>query len=96
DSDKRAVKAGLLNEDVEKSLFAHHQKTAPELRKAAERGDHPKLIELALTFHSPLEAFFEKVLVEDKDEAKRLNRKNLLALIDSDLGGFLRVERLKV
>lgn len=85
------VKRESLTEEAEKSLFDHYQKTRDALQKA----DHKKQIELALTFHSPLETFFEKVLVEDKDEAKRLNRKNLLALIDRDLGGFLRVDRLK-
>ncbi|MBX8784044.1 glycine--tRNA ligase subunit beta [Ochrobactrum sp. GRS2] len=80
------VDAALFNNEEEKALFAAVQsaetKAAAAIAKEDFSGDMSAMAEL----RAPVDAFFDKVMVNDENEAIRANRLALLAKIRSVTG----------
>lgn len=79
DAGTGAVNAKLLTHEAEKSL---HAKMA-ELVKLNAKADYATKLTNLATLREPVDAFFEGVMVNDKDEAVRNNRLALLRQLDA-------------
>ena len=71
----------LLTVQAEKSLYHALQTARPTLDKCAEAHDFAGLLDELKTLQPAINAFFDDVLVMDKDEAVRNNRLALLGVI---------------
>ncbi len=75
------VQAALFRDESEGALFARAQ-CLPSLDAARSRESYDGLLALLLGLDAPVERFFEKVMVNDPDEAVRKNRYNLLSVLN--------------
>ena len=73
------VDPGLLREPAEAALAAALEACEPASRLAFERADYTASLQALAVLKAPVDAFFEKVTVNDPDPAKRERRLNLLA-----------------
>ncbi len=69
-------------EQVEKDLYAAYQQAEAEVAKAAIAQDYAAAIQSLSQLAAPIDAFFDGVMVMDKDEKVKNNRLGLLKLID--------------
>ena len=76
-----AVYAGLLKEPEETALADAIAKAETEAATATEALDYEAAMRALATLRAPIDAFFDKVLVNDPDENVRANRLALLARI---------------
>ena len=76
-----AVDPALLKEPEEKALGAAIGKAEKEAAKAIEALDYEAAMRALAGLRGPIDAFFDKVLVNDPDEAVRANRLALLTRI---------------
>ncbi|MBO6725930.1 MAG: glycine--tRNA ligase subunit beta [Rhizobiaceae bacterium] len=76
-----AVDAGLLQESEETALADAIGKAETEAATATEALDYEAAMRALATLRAPIDAFFDKVLVNDPDENVRANRLALLARI---------------
>ncbi|GAB5508083.1 MAG: hypothetical protein Rhirs2KO_32460 [Rhizobiaceae bacterium] len=76
-----AVDAGLLQESEETALADAIAKAEAEAATAIEALDYEAAMRALATLRAPIDAFFDKVLVNDPDENLRANRLALLARI---------------
>jgi glycyl-tRNA synthetase beta chain len=81
-----AVDASLLKEQEEKALGAAVAKAEKEVARAIEALDYEAAMRALAGLRAPIDAFFDKVLVNDPDEAVRANRLALLARIREATG----------
>jgi glycyl-tRNA synthetase beta chain len=81
-----AVDTALLKEPEEKALGAAVGKAETEAAKAIEELDYEAAMRALAGLRAPIDAFFDKVLVNDPDEAVRANRLALLARIREATG----------
>jgi glycyl-tRNA synthetase beta chain len=70
---------GYLPEPEEADLIAALAAAEPKASAAIEREDFEAAMAALATLRAPIDAFFDKVTVNDSDPAKRENRLNLLA-----------------
>ncbi|RMG60355.1 MAG: glycine--tRNA ligase subunit beta [Deltaproteobacteria bacterium] len=68
----------LFTTPEEKALFDEVQKASEEVRSLAEKRDYMGALSRLAALKEPIDTFFEKVLVMDKDENVRRNRLALL------------------
>lgn len=68
----------LLKEDAEKSLYAAYRDVKVVCEKRLDAQDFSAALESLLSLREPVDIFFEKVLVMDKEEKIRNNRFSLL------------------
>ncbi|MCE5312888.1 MAG: glycine--tRNA ligase subunit beta [Nitrospiraceae bacterium] len=78
-----ALNESLLNLSEEKALYAELLKTAPLVAEAISANNYSAAIEALFSLRGPVNSFFDKVLVMDKDEAVKNNRLALLRKIQS-------------
>jgi len=71
----------LLMEGVEKNLYKHMQELSVHVNTLQEKGNYLDTLKHLETITSPVNAFFEGVLVMDKDERIRQNRLALLGFV---------------
>ncbi|RWB88458.1 MAG: glycine--tRNA ligase subunit beta [Mesorhizobium sp.] len=76
-----AVEPALFREDTEKSLFAAVNQAEKEAGQAIQNEDFSAAMLALSALREPVDSFFERVLVNDEDEAVRANRLALLARI---------------
>ena len=76
--DKDLVNEDLLLIDEEKRLFKEINDISLELKKHFSNSDHKASLRLLAGLSAGIEAFFDKVMVMDDDDAIRNNRLNLL------------------
>ncbi len=89
-----AVKKTLLKQDEEKVLHAAYAEVKGRVeQKAAALDFRGALAEIA-SLRKPVDAFFDKVMVMDKDEAVKQNRLALLAGITGLFSGIADFSRL--
>ena len=69
----------MLALDEEQALAGAVAETASNVSTHVSDNDYAGAIEQLATLRQPVDAFFEKVLVNDPDEAVRVNRLKLLA-----------------
>ncbi|TRC86986.1 glycine--tRNA ligase subunit beta [Mesorhizobium sp. WSM4303] len=75
------VKPALFREDAEKSLFAAVNQAEKQAGEAIQNEDFSAAMLALSVLREPVDSFFERVLVNDEDQAVRANRLALLARI---------------
>lgn len=78
-----AVEAGLLAEQVEKDLYKAYEDAASKVEKKVAAQDYAGAIATLSQLAAPIDAFFDGVMVMDKDEKIKNNRLGLLKLVDN-------------
>ena len=68
------IDEALFNTDEEKNLYN-------AVKAVVETDDYPQYLQQLVGLNSKIDAFFEKVLVMDKDEAVKNNRIALLSVL---------------
>ena len=80
------VEPALFREDAEKSLFAAVNLAEKQAGEAIQNEDFSGALLALSVLREPVDSFFERVLVNDDDEAVRANRLALLARIRAATG----------
>lgn len=80
------VDASLFNTDEEKALFAAVQSAETKAAAAIAKEDFSAAMSAMAELRAPVDAFFDKVMVNDEDAAIRANRLALLAKIRAVTG----------
>ncbi len=78
-----AVEADLLAEQVEKDLYKVYENAASKVEKKIVAQDYAGAIATLSQLAAPIDAFFDGVMVMDKDEKIKNNRLGLLKLVDN-------------
>ncbi|WP_425373487.1 DALR anticodon-binding domain-containing protein [Phyllobacterium leguminum] len=81
-----SVDPALFSEDEERALFAAIGEAEKDAGEAIEREDFSGAMLALAKLRGPVDAFFEKVLVNDENEKVRANRLALLARIREATG----------
>jgi glycyl-tRNA synthetase beta chain len=89
-----AVDPSLFREETEKDLFEAVSKAELEAREAIGREDFAAAMRALSKLRVPVDAFFEKVLVNDEVVAVRANRLALLARIRAATGEVADFSRI--
>ena len=75
------VDAALLKEDAERALFDALNTVKPKADAAFAAGDYAASLQELAALKAPVDAFFDKVMVNAEDAALRNNRLGLLAIL---------------
>ena len=78
-----AVETDLLGEQVEKQMYSAYEAAAAKMQKDIAAQDYAGAIAVLAELAEPIAAFFEGVMVMDKDEKIRNNRLGLLKMVDN-------------
>ena len=78
-----AVEADILAEQVEKDLCKAYEAVASKVEKEVAAQDYAGAIATLSQLAAPIDAFFDGVMVMDKDEKIKNNRLGLLKLVDN-------------
>ena len=78
-----AVETGLLAEQVEKDLYKAYEDASSKAEKEIAAQDYAGAIATLSQLAAPIDAFFDGVMVMDKDEKIKNNRLGLLKLVDN-------------
>jgi len=78
-----AVEADLLAEQVEKDLCKAYEAAAAKVEKEIAAQDYAGAIATLSQLAAPIDAFFDGVMVMDKDDKIKNNRLGLLKLVDN-------------
>jgi glycyl-tRNA synthetase beta chain len=89
-----AVKQGLLKEDAEKALFAAYGDIKDRVKEKTAKLDFRGALADIASLRTPVDAFFDKVMVMDKDAEVKQNRLALLAGITGLFSGIADFSRL--
>ncbi|THF55707.1 glycine--tRNA ligase subunit beta [Ollibium composti] len=81
-----AVDPSLLREDAEKKLFAAVNQAESQAGEVIQKEDFSAAMLALSVLREPVDSFFEKVLVNDEDQAVRANRLALLERIRAATG----------
>jgi len=81
-----AVAPSLLREDAEKKLFVAVNQAESQAGEAIQKEDFSAAMLALSVLREPVDSFFEKVLVNDEDQAVRANRLALLERIRAATG----------
>lgn len=73
------VNEALLVEQAEKDLYTALQTVAPKAQQQFESGDYTSSLQTLAALRTPVDAFFEHVMVNAEDAALKANRLGLLA-----------------
>lgn len=80
------VEPALFREDTEKSLFAAVNRAEKQAGEAIQNEDFSAAMLALSALREPVDSFFERVLVNDEDQAVRANRLALLGRIRAATG----------
>ena len=72
------VNTALFKEDAEQALYAIMQKLLPESEAQFNSGDYTASLQTLATLRSPVDAFFDDVMVNAEEMDLRLNRQGML------------------
>ena len=72
------VNTALFKEDAEQALYAAMQKLLPESEAQFNAGDYTASLQTLANLRSPVDAFFDDVMVNAEEMDLRLNRQGLL------------------
>ncbi len=84
----------LLQEDAEKDLYAAMQKLLPESEAQFLAGDYTASLQTLAALHSPVDAFFDDVMVNAEAMDLRLNRQGLLKSLHVAMNRVADLSRL--
>ncbi|WP_290868923.1 glycine--tRNA ligase subunit beta [Aquabacterium sp.] len=88
------VDTGLLKEPAEATLFEALQAAAPKAAAAFEQGDYTGSLQALAVLKSPVDAFFDGVMVNAEDPALKANRLGLLATLHAAMNQVADISRL--
>ncbi|RJT40008.1 glycine--tRNA ligase subunit beta [Mesorhizobium waimense] len=88
------VEQALFREDAEKLLFAAVNQAEKEAGEAIQNEDFSAAMLALSVLREPVDSFFERVLVNDEDQAVRANRLALLARIRAATGKVADFSRI--
>ena len=88
------VNERLLKEDAEKALYAATQRIAPQARAQFEAGDYTASLQTLAALRGPVDAFFDRVMVNAEDPALRANRLALLSGLHAAMNRVADLSRL--
>ena len=94
-STQNAPDKGLLSQKEEKNLFAAIQSMEKASAKALDKEDFAAAMSALAQLRAPVDAFFDKVTVNDDDPKLRANRLALLAQIrtaTTKIADFSKIE----
>lgn len=89
-----AVQPGLLREAAEKALYDALQTVAPQADAAFEQGNYTASLQRLAALKSPVDAFFDGVMVNADDPALRANRLRLLQQLHRAMNRVADLSRL--
>jgi glycyl-tRNA synthetase beta chain len=89
-----AVNPALLNEAAEQALAQALQAVAPRAEAAFAAGDYTASLQALAALKSPVDAFFDAVMVNAEDPALRNNRLALLAQLHGAMNRVADLSRL--
>ena len=90
----KAVDTALFVEPAEAALFAAMQTTAQQANAAFESGDYTGSLQALAALRTPVDAFFDGVMVNAEDAAVRANRLGLLSALHSTMNRVADLSRL--
>ena len=94
DETRLSVDAALLKEPAEAALAEAVQAAEPTSRAAFERGDYTASLQALAVLKSPVDAFFDSVMVNADDPDLRRNRLALLAQLHAAMNRVADLSRL--
>ncbi|MCB2226470.1 MAG: glycine--tRNA ligase subunit beta [Desulfarculaceae bacterium] len=86
----------IMVEDAEKALYRAFGELEAEAGELFAAGDYAGFLARVSDLKDPIDSFFDKVMVMDKDEAVRQNRLALLNLMATLFARFARFEHLQL
>ena len=84
----------LLIEQSEKNLYATLTKIVPEAEKQFAIGDYAASLQTLAVLRSPVDNFFENVMVNINNENIKNNRISLLLLLNKTMNKVANLEKL--
>lgn len=88
------VNEALLVEQAEKDLCAALQIVAPKAQQQFESGDYTASLQTLAALRTPVDAFFEHVMVNAEDAALKANRLGLLATLHAAMNRVADLAKL--
>ena len=88
------VNEALLVEQAEKDLYAALQTVAPKAQQQFESGDYKASLQTLAALRTPVDAFFEHVMVNAEDVALKANRLGLLATLHAAMNRVADLAKL--
>lgn len=88
------VNEALLVEQAEKDLCAALQIVAPKAQQQFESGDYTASLQTLAALRTPVDAFFEHVMVNAEDAALKANRLGLLATLHAAMNRIADLAKL--
>ena len=88
------VDAALLKEDAERALFDALNAVKPKADAAFAAGDYAASLQALAALRTPVDAFFDKVMVNAEDAALRNNRLGLLAILHQAMNRVADLSKL--
>ncbi|WP_374412861.1 glycine--tRNA ligase subunit beta [Hydrogenophaga sp.] len=89
-----AVNPALLVEQAEKDLYAAMQVTVPAANAKFDAGDHTASLQALAALRTPVDAFFDGVMVNADDAALKANRLGLLKSLHDAMNRVADLSRL--
>mgnify|MGYP000857983327 CR=1 FL=1 len=90
------VNPALLQEDAEKNLYAAMQKLLPTSEAQFKSGDYTASLQTLAVLRTPVDAFFDGVMVNAEAMDLRLNRQGLLKMLHVAMNRVADLSRLAV
>src|SRR5690606_15093077 len=88
------VDAALLKEEAELALNTTLAQVKPDADAAFARGDYTASLQALAALKTPVDAFFDNVMVNADDAALRANRQGLLATLHAAMNQVADISRL--
>jgi glycyl-tRNA synthetase beta chain len=88
------VNPGLFAEPAEKDLYAAMQATVPAANAKFDAGDHTASLQALAALRTPVDAFFDGVMVNADDPALKANRLGLLKSLHEAMNRVADLSRL--
>lgn len=88
------VDTALLKEPAEAALYESLQQVKPKADVAFDAGDHTASLQALAALKQPVDAFFDKVMVNAEDAALRANRLGLLATLHAAMNRVADLSKL--
>ena len=90
------VNPALLQEDAEKNLYAAMQNLLPTSEAQFKAGDYTASLQTLAALRTPVDAFFDGVMVNADEMDLRLNRQGLLKMLHVAMNRVADLSRLAV
>ncbi len=91
-----APQADVMTEDAERGLFGAFQALEGEAKELFAKGDYASFLKKLSELKGPIDAFFDNVMVMDKDEAVRRNRLAILSAVAGMFSGLAEFTYLQL